>query len=202
MKTKSDICNLALSRLGEKNTVENIDNPTTQAEKVFAKWYDVTRRAALRKMMPNFARVREIWAKSNYVPAFGYAFAYDYRTDCVKIIGVGNMDTPDNDYVVEGGYLLSNGQYESGLPVRYVKDVEDCGKFDDNFIELFSLMLAYNVAPELTESANRLNQLLQVIPQKVAEVIAVNSQENKPVIIKHSRLDAARRGYHWGVSKH
>lgn len=202
MKTKSDICNLALSRLGEKNTVENIDNPTTQAEKVFAKWYDVTRRAALRKMMPNFARAREIWAKSDYKPAFGYEYAYDYRTDCVKIIGIGNMDNPDNDYVVEGGHLLSNGEYESGLPVRYVKDIEDIGKFDDNFIELFSLLLAYNVAPELTESAQRLAQLQQIIPSKMAEVMAVASQENKPIIIKHSRLKAARRGLYMGVSKH
>ena len=74
MVTKSEICNLALSRLGDKKTVENIDNPTTQTEKTFAKWYDVTRRASLRKMIPNFARVREIWAKSNYTPAFGYKF--------------------------------------------------------------------------------------------------------------------------------
>lgn len=202
MTTKSEICNLALSRLGDKKTVENIDNPTTQTEKTFAKWYDITRRAALRKMMPNFARVREVWAKSNYTPAFGYKNAYDYRSDCVKILGIGNLDTPDYDYVVEGNYLLSNGDYESGLPVRYVKDITDITKFDDNFIELFSLLLAYNVAPEVTESVGRLQYLTQILPSKVAEVIAVNSQENKPFIIRSSRLKNARLGYGYGVKKH
>lgn len=202
MTTKSEICNLALSRLGDKKTVENIDNPTTQTEKTFAKWYDITRRAALRKMMPNFARVRGIWAKSNYTPAFGYTYAYDYRSDCVKILGIGNMDTPDTDYVVEGNYIFSNGTYENGLPVRYIKDVVDVTLFDDNFIELFSLLLAYNVAPEVTESVSRLQYLTQVLPTKIAEVIAVNSQENKPFIIKKSRLKAARIGYGYGVRKH
>ena len=202
MVTKSEICNLALSRLGDKKTVENIDNPTTQTEKTFAKWYDVTRRASLRKMMPNFARVREIWAKSNYTPAFGYKFAYDYRSDCVKILGIGNMDTPDTDYVVEGNYILSNGEYPDGLPVRYIKDIEDVGLFDDNFIELFSLQLAYNVAPEVTESTGRLQYLTQILPSKIAEVIAVNSQENKPFIVKNSRLKNARLGFGYGVKKH
>lgn len=202
MTTKSEICNLALSRLGDKKTVENIDNPTTQTEKTFAKWYDITRRAALRKMMPNFARVREVWAKSNYTPAFGYKNAYDYRSDCVKILGVGNLDTPDYDYVVEGNHLLSNGEYESGLPVRYIKDIDDISKFDDNFIELFSLLLAYNVAPEVTESTGRIQYLTQILPSKIAEVISVNSQENKPFIIRNSRLKNARLGYGYGVKKH
>lgn len=202
MTTTSEICNLALSRLGDKKTVENIDNPTTQTEKTFAKWYDVTRRSALRKLMPNFARVREIWAKSNYTPAFGYKFAYDYHSDCVKILGIGNLDDPDTDYVVEGNYVFANGEYQTGLPVRYIKDITDISKFDDSFIELFSLMLAYNVAPEITESTSRLQYLTQILPQKIAEVISVNSQENKPFIIKRSRLKSARLGYGYGVRKH
>ena len=143
-----------------------------------------------------------IWAKSNYTPAFGYKFAYDYRSDCVKILGIGNMDTPDTDYVVEGNYVFSNGEYPDGLPVRYIKDIEDAGLFDDSFIELFSLQLAYNVAPEVTESTGRLQYLTQILPSKIAEVIAVNSQENKPFIIKNSRLKNARLGFGYGVKKH
>lgn len=201
MITKSTICNLALSRLGDKKTVENIDNPTTQTEKTFQKWYDVTRRATLRKMMPSFARKRKLWAKSNFKPDFGYAFAYDYRSDCVKVLGIGNLDEPVTDYVVEGLHILTNSDFPDGLPVRYVEDVEDISLYDDNFIELFSLLLALNVAPEITESANIIKYLQEMIQVKSAEVIAVGSQENKPVIIKSSRLANARRGLGYGVSK-
>lgn len=202
MVTKSEICNLALSRLGDKGSVENIDNPTTQAEKSFNKWYNITRRSALRKLMPSFARVRKRWAKSNFLPDFGYSFAYDYRSDCVKVLGIGNMDNPDNDYVVEGGHILTNSNYDDGLPVRYVEDVVDIARYDETFIEVFSLMLAYNVAPEITESANRLQYIENTLTNKIAEVIAIGSQENKPIIIKNSRLNNARLGFGYGVKKH
>lgn len=201
MYTKTDICNLALSRLGDKKTVENIDNPTNQTEKTFAKWYDVTRRAALRKMMPSFARTRKLWAKSDSAPDFGYKNAYVYRKDCVKVLGIGNLDNPVNNYTVEGGYILTNEEYESGLPVRYVEDVEDIDRFDDSFIELFSFMLAYNVAPEVTESASRLQYLEQILPNKILEAMAVDSQENKPILVKQSRLGNARLGFPYGVKK-
>ena len=202
MVAKSEICNLALSRLGDKKTVENIENPTTQTEKTFRKWYDVTRRATLRKVMPSFARIRKAWAKSDYEPDFGYKYAYDYRSDCVKVLGIGNLDDPDNDYVVEGNHILTNSDYPNGLPVRYVQDVTDLSKMDDSFIELFSYMLAYNVAPEITESSTMLQYLQNIIPIKVAEYIAITSQENKPIIIKKSRLANARLGYGYGVKKH
>jgi hypothetical protein len=202
MVTKSEICNLALSRLGDKSTVENIDVPKTQTEKTFKKWFDVTRRAALRKMMPPFARKRKLWAKSNYVPDFGYSFAYDYRADCVKVLGIGNMDEPDTNYVVEGNYILTNSDYKDGLPVRYVEDVTDLGRFDDNFIELFSLLLACNVAPEITESASRVKGIESSLPIKIAEVMAVSSQENKPFIVRSSGLRNARLGVGYGVRKH
>ncbi len=202
MVTKSEICNLALSRLGDKSTVENIDTPKTQTEKTFKKWFDITRRAALRKMMPPFARKRKLWAKSNFVPDFGYLFAYDYRPDCVKVLGIGNLDSPDNNYVVEGELILTNSNYEDGLPVRYVEDVKDLGKFDDNFIELFSLLLAYNVAPEITESASRVKGLESIISAKIAEVMAISSQENRPFVVKSSGLKSARLGASYGVRKH
>ena len=202
MYTKTDICNLALARLGDKRDIENIDNPTNQPEKVFAKWYDISRRAALRTMMPSFARTRKLWAKAEYTPEFGYAFAYKYRQDCLKVLGIGNLNEPINDYAVEEGYVLTNQNYENGLPVRYVKDVTDINKFDDAFVELFSLMLAYNVAPELTESRAIVQHLEQIIPIKTAQVIAVDSQENKPIIVKTSRLLAGRRGIQLRELKH
>lgn len=201
MKSKSEICNLALSRLGDKKTVGDIDNPATQTEKTFAKWYDVTRRSALRRLMPSFARKRKLWAKSDYKPDFGYSFAYLYQPTCLKVLGIGNMDNPETDYVVEGGYILTNANYPNGLPVRYVEDSSNIYEFDDSFIELFSLMLASNVAAEVTESSSLIKYVNELIPVKTAEFIAMTSQENKPFVINKSRLKNARLGGGYGVTK-
>lgn len=201
MTTKSEICNLALSRLGDKRTVNDIDNPIEDIEKTFSKWYDVSRRSALRRMMPSFAHTRKLWALSNFIPDFGYRFAYKVRSDCVKVLGIGDLCRSENNYSVEGGYILTNEEYENGLPVRYVSDVQEIDRYTDNFIELFSLMLAYNVAPEITESASRLQYIDNALANKIAETMGVDSQENKPIIIKKGRLQAARRGLPYGVVK-
>jgi len=201
MKSKSEICNLALSRLGDKKTVEDIDNPTTQTEKTFMKWYDVTRRSALRRLMPSFARKRKLWAKSEYKPDFGYQYAYLYQPTCLKVLGIGNMDNPVTDYVVEGGYILTNSDYPDGLPVRYVEDSNNVYEFDDAFVELFSLILASNVAAEVTESASLIKYINELIPVKTAELIAMTSQENKPFVVTKSRLKNARIGAGYGVTK-
>ena len=37
--TQSEICNMALSNLGLDNNVTDIDDPTTQTEKIFAQFY-------------------------------------------------------------------------------------------------------------------------------------------------------------------
>lgn len=201
MYSTVDICNLALSRLGDKNTVESLDKPTKQAERVFAKWYDITRRATLRRMMPSFAIRRKLWAKSAEKPEFGYSNAYEYRQDCVKVLGIGNRDNPVTDYAVEGGFVLTNEDFQTGLPVRYIADVKDISKYSENFIELFSLFLAYNVAPELTESTARIKWLESAIAMKTMEIMGIDSQENKPIIIKRGRLQEARLGGTYGVRR-
>lgn len=201
MYSKVDICNLALSQLGDKSTVENIDSPTKQTERVLAKWYDISRRAALKTMMPNFAIKRDLWALSTVEPAFGYKYAYTYRSDCLKILGIGEADNPDTGYSVEGGYVLTNTFYKDGLPVRYVQDVEAITKFNDSFILLFSLFLARNIAPEITESATIISNIEKNIPIKTMEIMALESQENKPIIIKKSKLLASRLGLKVGETK-
>ena len=201
MYSKVDICNLALSQLGDKSTVENIDSPTKQTEKILAKWYDISRRAALKTMMPNFAITRDLWALSTETPAFGYKYAYMYRSDCLKILGIGEADNPSTDYSIENGYILTNVLYKDGLPVRYVKDEQAITKFNDSFILLFSLLLARNIAPEITESMTIISNLEKNIPIKTMEIMALEAQENKPIIIKSSKLLTARRGLKVGVSK-
>lgn len=195
MTVATDICNLALSHLGDKSSVENIEIPEKQVEIVCAKWYDVSRQTALRHMMPSFARKREIWPlDNNYEPAFGYKYAYLYKNGCLKILGLGNLYEKDNDYAVEDGHLLTNREYENGLPVRYVADVDDPSKYTPDFIDLMSWYLAYNICIELTENDNKFAQISQILPLKVAQYCGVDAQENKPIRIERSGLMRSRAG--------
>ena len=195
METKVTVCNLALSRIGNKGSVENIDQPTKQTEVVCAKWYDIARKSSLKHMMPNFARKREIWARDiSYTPAFGYDYAYKYKADCLKILGIGNLYEKKNNYAIGGEYLLTNDLYEDGLPVRYVADITNANKFTPDFIELFSWFLAREICIELTSSNEKYSQIESVLPQKIAEYCGVDAQENPPIRISHSQVPLWRAG--------
>lgn len=195
MTVVTDICNLALSHLGDKGSIESIEIPEKQTEIVCAKWIDVSRQTALRQMMPSFARKREIWPlDAEYVPAFGYEYAYLYKKGCLKILGIGNLYEKNNDYAVEDNHLLTNGMYETGLPVRYVADVKDPNKYTPDFIDLMSWVLASNICIELTENDNKFAQINQMLPVKIMQYCGVDAQENKPIRIEHSELMRARAG--------
>lgn len=200
-KTKIEICNLALSRLGGMASVENIDAPEKETEVVCSKWYNTSRKTALRQMMPSFAKKRDCWVQASYTPAFGYKYAYKYDSKCLKLLGIGNLYEKDNDYVIEDGFVLTNTFYKDGLPVRYIYDVEEVSKFTDDFVSLFAWFLARDVCLELTESPEKFSMLENILPMKIAEVCGVDSQENRPIRIERSNLKAARLGLRYNEVK-
>lgn len=196
-----EICNLAQSRLGDKASIENIDTPKKAEERVYSKWYHISRQAALRLLKPNFAIKREFWAcDANYKPAFGYDYAYKIKSDCLRVLTIGGVDTRALNYPVENGYLLTNDYQGGALPVRYVADVTDIKKFTPDFIRLFSWQLAYDVCFEITESEQAMNRMEQILPLKMAEFCGTDAQENRPKRINRSKLLADRHGFNGGQS--
>lgn len=189
MVSKVDICNLALSRLGDKRTVEDIDAGKKHEELVFKKWYDITRQSTIKRAMPSFAMVREFWPKSNYVPEFGYSNAYLYKSDCLRVLGIGNVGENENNYSREGNFLLCDEEFPNGLPVRYLKDISETQKFPSDFVELLSFELAANVCTELTESSQLLSYIQQILPIKRLEFTGLCAQENKPIRVSRSRFN-------------
>lgn len=189
MTSSVDICNLALSRLGDKRTVEDIENGDKHEELVFKKWYDITRQSTIKRNMPSFAIERAKWPLAEYKPAFGYNNAYLYDSDCLRVIGIGNVGENENNYSREGNYILCDENFPDGLPVRYLKDIKDTTKYPPEFVELFSYELAANVCIELTESQQLLSYLEQMLPTKRLEFTGLNAQENRPIRISRSRFD-------------
>lgn len=197
MTSKVDICNLALAILGDKNTVEDIDNPKKSEEVVFKKWFDITLRSSLRRNMPSFAIKRELWAKTNYVPAFGYKNTYLYPNDCVKILGIGNVYEEVNNYSVEGNYLLCDEVFDAGIPVRYICHVTNTTLFPPDYVELLAYELAYNICANLTRDVSLLQNLSLKLKEKRFEYASVDSQENKPIRVSHSKYDRTGRTYNF-----
>lgn len=195
--SKNAICNMALSELGNYGTVNNIDAPSDSKESAFALWYDVTRQAALRLLVPNFAMTRRTVAKKTTTPTFGYSYAYEYPSDCLKVLGFGETDARSREYNVELGSdgtieIQMDEDYPSGLPLRFIADVEDVSRFTPDFKILFSIMLGANVALPVTQKQALKDKLEAKLPQKMSELSGVNAQENPPVRVSVSNFKASK----------
>lgn len=188
-----DICNLALNHLGNHtDLVSNIDTPTTDKEKTFALWYDVTRQSLLRETIPHFAMRRIETAKLLTTPLFGYAYEYEYPNKALRILGVGNVEDKENNYSIENNKILTDEDYDDGLPVRYIYDEDDVVKFTPEFKVLLSLELAKNGCLPLGEDAQKLVAVNNEIPRFKAMVCSIATQENKPIRKSTSRFKSAR----------
>jgi len=187
---KVEVCNLALSRCGSYGTVENIDTPTKNSEKICAKHWEISRQLALKTIMPNFAVSRRLLGRDAGVPAFGYAYQYSYPSDCLKILGIGNAEDKSKDYVIEAGsdgnqYIMTDLYDEdlSALPIRFISDVSDVSRFSPEFVDELSWFLAFNINMELTQDVQKQAYFDRLVAQKKNESMALNAQENPPVRI-------------------
>jgi hypothetical protein len=192
LNSKSELCKLAASRLGTNVDVSDIDSPGNAPERVFAKWYDQTRELVLKILAPNFALGRALVAKSSMTPAFGPAYYYDKPSDCLRVLGVGEIQDKENTTSVEGDYILSDDDYTDGMPIRYVKDIKDVTKFSPEFVNLMSFQLAYDCCIELTKDSDKLLYLEKIMPAKLSGSSALNGFENRPIRINHSKFRQAR----------
>lgn len=197
INTKVQICNMALSHLGNYGTINDIDTPVTDKEKTFSLWYDITRQAFLRNNMPNFALERRLLAAASLTIPFGYDAAYLYPSDCLKILGLGNVDEKaDYKYAVESvdgqPVIYTDDTWTGGLQIRFIKDVEDISVFTPDAKVLLSWELAANVVLDITQNEQKSQLIQQILPMKRIEFSGVSAQENRPIRVSKSLFEQAR----------
>lgn len=188
---------MALGHLGNFGTVSDIDTPTNDKEITCALWYDITRQSLLKTVMPNFALARRLVAQEVVTPDFGYANAFEYPSDCLKVLGLGNVDErSDFTYSIESIddelVVLTDDDWEDGMELRFIKDIEDVNAMTPEFKMLLSWALAANIALSVTQDANKAAAIEKMLPMKMSELSGLNAQENRPIRISHSRFRASR----------
>lgn len=197
--SKSDICNLALDLLLQTNeeTVTNIESPNTETEVICARWYDVARRATLRKGVWNFALKRTTLTADATAPLFGYTRAFNLPVDLLRTISIQNTQTinlfPLEDFEIENGQILLDADETATLNLRYIFDQTAVTKFDALFVEVMALELALRMAYKFTSSGTRVQQIETILRDRMAGAKAIDGQERPPRRIEISRSKQRRR---------
>lgn len=200
INTDVDICNLALSYLGNLNSVNTLSgNDMNDKEVIFSIVYDVVRQSLIREHLPNFAKKRKIVAKLGDAPVFGYKNAFEYPADCLKVLGLGNLENKCNDYNIGAGenkrWIETDyepDEEEGGLEIRYIADIESVSLFDPNFKILLGMELAKHTCLQITQDMQKLQMLEQLISKNRMAFANVDSQESKPIRVERSKFLASK----------
>lgn len=193
--SKTQICNLANGSLGLKNSINNIDTPKSDKEVLYAQWYDITRQYLLKFLMPNFALQRTVLSPATMPAAYAsdYGYAYPKPVNCLKVLGLGPIDTDDEKPTIENDYIFTNVDYGSAPVLRFIEDVEDVSRMTPDFIFAFSTVLGKCCALSATQDPNKKASLLKDAVTEFANSTAQNAQENKPIRRSTSKFRQARR---------
>lgn len=192
------VCNLALDYL-KQAPITSITTPTTPTEVICARWYDVTRRALLRKHPWNFAIKRDqLTPDVLETPTFGYAYQYNLPNDFLRLLSIGNdvEDLEDDAYQLENGCLLMSTTASSDgttALIRYIYDCIDVAKFDSLFLAVLALELAVNMSNKFSVTASVKKDLKEDLASLSPWGMSTDGQERRPKRIQKSKFLASRR---------
>ncbi len=161
MASVVDICNQALSHLGDSATVASIDPPEGSAQAEHCARFYPAALAALLEMHPWAFATRRITLAAVSNPSSTWAYAFALPNGCINLISILAPDATD-DYstsVVGGAYtpqdfspeiddagndiILTN---QANAVLRYTLLVSDTTKFSPLFVEALTWLLASKLA--------------------------------------------------------
>jgi hypothetical protein len=174
MPSAVDICNRALSRVGEAR-ITSLTDDTKQARACNSA-YSLVRDEVLRAHPWNSAIARASVAKLSDDPAFGYDAQYQLPSDCLRVVEVYDTKLP---WVVEGRKLLSDEG--SPLSIRYVRREEDTNQFDALLVSAIAARLAMELCEELTQSNTKRERAGMEYEAILSRAKSADAQEQSPM---------------------
>ena len=136
MTNKTDICNLALLKIG-KARLSNVDTDSSEQANVLRQVYNSCLKQILNENYWSFATFRAILPRSSEAPAFGYSYKYILPTNPEFIRLISIEDSPE--YSIENDGLHSNN---ATIKIKYVGFQNEVNKYLPSFITAFSTLLA------------------------------------------------------------
>jgi len=193
------VANLACGFFGEDNQISDKDQDSKAANAVRNAW-DLVRLFVLSKTDWTFATRRQrLAARVPNVewPIINFEFAYPLPSDFVKLVSVFDQQIGEEDFALESG---PNGREilldrRGPLEIRYIWDVEEVARWSPEFIEAFSMRLAWQVADQLSGDKQRKQQALDAFKTAITDARGSDARQKPPRQMVETDWSRGRRGY-------
>lgn len=208
MPSVVDISNMALSRLGNSQRINALDEASIEAEQC-SLFYEPSRDFVLRDYPWGFATAFVSLAQVATNPDPEYAYAYSMPSDCLKARKIVNSVFPEGGWpfpgcierpnipatafrVINGssGRLISTAV--SPATLEYTLQVTSPELFDPMFVSALAWKLAAQVAPALAKDASVATTCEQMYRAEMTQAAAAMLNEGSNSYVRESSFISVR----------
>ena len=172
MASEVDICNIALSNLGERPITAR--NDQNQRARACDNRFDDVRDLVLRSHVWNCALKREQLTSSATAPVWGYDVAYPKPAKMLRLISVKENEYP---FKIEGENIVTNS---TSLNILYIEQATDTAKYDALLIQAIALRLATEIAQDITGKTQLKEALMRKYREVMSEARSADAAEGTP----------------------
>ena len=151
MASKVNICSMACTLIGA-NRVTDLDNPTTEEERLCVLWWDQVLEETLHEHDWKFAREYKAALAVSASPSGEYDHAYQLPSDCLVLRYLWDTDAADrvvaDEYEIQGTQILTD---LDTVNVVYTKRDANVGRYPTFFVRALTYLLAHYLAFKLSE---------------------------------------------------
>lgn len=186
MASQVDVCNYAMTILGEQPITSLLDN--TPRARALNAVYVLERQAELGAHFWNFSIKRTQLASLTTPPLYQFTTSYQLPSDFLKVIDIGNqfpsidlsdyVGSDDRQWAIEGSVLNTN--YPTPLFLRYCADIPNEGAWDPIFARAFACRLAGTVAEMLTQNTVKCQKAATQYKEALLKAITANAMQIPP----------------------
>ena len=177
MASEVDICNIALSNLGERSINDRTDQ--NQRARACDNRFDDVRDLVLRSHIWNCALKRAQLTASATAPVWGYDYAYPKPAEMLRLIAGSENTSGDNShsFKIEGDNIVTDA---STLYILYIERVTDTAKYDSLLVQAIALRLATEIGQDLTGKTELKENLMRKYREVLSEARSADAAEGTP----------------------
>lgn len=186
MATAVDICNLALFRTGQSQSISSLTENSVAAQ-VCNSVYPMLRDYALRDYPWTFATARATLSMLSITTPQNWTYAYALPADCLKVrrLTINGQRTPPTGLQAPYEVAIYNDQpvlYTdlAGAELVYTARVTDENLFDPMFASALSALIAAEIAMPLSVQPAIAQQLRMGYVQEVQKAAALSNSDYRP----------------------
>ncbi len=194
--SETKIANLALSHIGQRSTIESLEEESAEAGECDL-WYDFSRTEALKAFNWTFARKRITLALHGDAAPDEWGFRYQYPADCLVVRLVPNPAGPNADAVpyeveISGDNTKSILTNLESATAIYTFNQQTTEFFTPFFIKVLSYLLASYIAFALTGKRSLRADMVTKFDSEILKAPAHDANEGQKAPAREAEWIRAR----------